>query len=463
MTDEIRTIPPKLTKTEWNALLDHALIVPASYIIYKVDTEYKAKNGLTGKIDYSGTDATTVIQAAINATNSGEVRIKGEIPLNATVNMKTKVIVHFDKIIINTDIDGFLFNAVENSELYGNEVKVTTAAYSKAVIKLQGNAVDENKVVIGKVTLPFGYGYAVYFIADNEEYGYGNELAIRWIQYGKQGYRLETVSGSGNININKFGPSTIWRPSECGIMLLNNGLDISGNKFDNIQVELGDTDHDAIRMGGTGTGSISNNYFFSCAGIDIMTGCYYLRKIAGTTTVITLNIHIGSQGSAFLPNASDFVRDIFIDYSYWTTQLHYGDSTPIMIQRWKPTKSNTNILFGLGSNRDPDVSTRAAIEIDNTKVMTKEYMELGAYGTYFSLRLVKAAGYVLRPFIFKIIDEGIITEVARIDTDKNFKFSTFTFPLSTPANPVEGSAYFNIATNRLYIYNGTAWVSTLLS
>ena len=77
MTDEIRTIPPKLTKIEWNALLDHALIVPASYIIYKVDTEYRAKNGLTGKIDYSGTDASTVIQAAIDAlTNGGKIFIK---------------------------------------------------------------------------------------------------------------------------------------------------------------------------------------------------------------------------------------------------------------------------------------------------------------------------------------------------------------------------------------------------
>ena len=77
MTDEIRTIPPKLTKIEWNALLDHALIVPASYIIYKVDTEYKAKNGLTGKIDYSGTDASTVIQAALD--KKGKIFIKNGV------------------------------------------------------------------------------------------------------------------------------------------------------------------------------------------------------------------------------------------------------------------------------------------------------------------------------------------------------------------------------------------------
>lgn len=37
------------------------------------DSEYKARDGLDGKIDYRGTDATTVIQAAIDATTKGEI------------------------------------------------------------------------------------------------------------------------------------------------------------------------------------------------------------------------------------------------------------------------------------------------------------------------------------------------------------------------------------------------------
>ena len=86
MVDEIRTIPPKLTKTEWNALLDHALIVPASYIIYKVGTEYRAKNGLTGKIDYNGTDAGTIINNAISAISAGQkISLKGALSLNSAI------------------------------------------------------------------------------------------------------------------------------------------------------------------------------------------------------------------------------------------------------------------------------------------------------------------------------------------------------------------------------------------
>ena len=81
MVDEIRTIPPKLTKTEWNALLDHALIKTAAYIIYKVGTEYRAVNGMTGKVDYYGTDFSTVVTNAKDALSGkgGIIFIKAGI------------------------------------------------------------------------------------------------------------------------------------------------------------------------------------------------------------------------------------------------------------------------------------------------------------------------------------------------------------------------------------------------
>jgi len=50
----------------------------ASYVIFKDGTTIKARNGTTGAIDYSGTDASTVIQSAINAlgTSGGKIFIK---------------------------------------------------------------------------------------------------------------------------------------------------------------------------------------------------------------------------------------------------------------------------------------------------------------------------------------------------------------------------------------------------
>src|SRR3990167_9581552 len=73
---EIRTIPPVLTRTEWNALLEHSLIKEASFIVYSGSGLYWPLNGSTGKIDYSGSDATNIIRSSLNATFSGSIFIK---------------------------------------------------------------------------------------------------------------------------------------------------------------------------------------------------------------------------------------------------------------------------------------------------------------------------------------------------------------------------------------------------
>ena len=61
----------KLYGYEWNNLTGYGLVKPASYIIDKSGDTYRALNGSTGKIDYSGTDAASVIQSAISAAPTG--------------------------------------------------------------------------------------------------------------------------------------------------------------------------------------------------------------------------------------------------------------------------------------------------------------------------------------------------------------------------------------------------------
>jgi hypothetical protein len=61
-----------------------------SYIIFTDGTTIKARNGKTGAIDYSGTDASTVIQSAINALGStgGKIFIKrGSYTLSAPLSV----------------------------------------------------------------------------------------------------------------------------------------------------------------------------------------------------------------------------------------------------------------------------------------------------------------------------------------------------------------------------------------
>jgi len=110
---DLRIIPPKLTKDEWNALLNHGLYKTANYIIRKNGSYYEAINGETGKVDYggqnncggvSGTNAAAVIQAAINAlTNGGVIFIKrGTYEINSTISWSTDGIAIFGEGRDNT-------------------------------------------------------------------------------------------------------------------------------------------------------------------------------------------------------------------------------------------------------------------------------------------------------------------------------------------------------------------------
>jgi hypothetical protein len=65
----------------------------ASYVVFTDGTTVKARNGTTGQIDYSGTDAASVIQSAINALKSGgTVFVKaGKYIISQTIVLKKGV------------------------------------------------------------------------------------------------------------------------------------------------------------------------------------------------------------------------------------------------------------------------------------------------------------------------------------------------------------------------------------
>jgi hypothetical protein len=66
---------------------------PASYIIFQDEGMVKAKNGLTGEIEFSGTDAATVIQQAIDAMTEGQIFVReGLYRLSAGITITGKQI-----------------------------------------------------------------------------------------------------------------------------------------------------------------------------------------------------------------------------------------------------------------------------------------------------------------------------------------------------------------------------------
>jgi len=68
------------------------LKLPVSYIIWTDGTTVYALNGTSGLIDYSGTDATTVIQNAIDAITDGTIFIKsGTYLINQSIHLKSDI------------------------------------------------------------------------------------------------------------------------------------------------------------------------------------------------------------------------------------------------------------------------------------------------------------------------------------------------------------------------------------
>jgi len=64
----------------------------ADYIIYKIGNVIYAKNGRTGTIDFSGTDASDIIQKAINTVTAGKIFIKeGRYTVNSQITLKPGV------------------------------------------------------------------------------------------------------------------------------------------------------------------------------------------------------------------------------------------------------------------------------------------------------------------------------------------------------------------------------------
>jgi len=97
---------PSVPEASLFGLVDYAKLVAAlrnsklplgeaSYIVFRDGDAFKAKSGQTGAIDYSGGDAATVIQEALNAAGlagGGLVHVKaGEYPLSKAVSVPDKV------------------------------------------------------------------------------------------------------------------------------------------------------------------------------------------------------------------------------------------------------------------------------------------------------------------------------------------------------------------------------------
>jgi len=109
----------------------------ASYIIFKVGDTIYAKNGTTGEIEFSGTDASQVIQSAINAlSNGGKIFFKrGTYEISSSILAKSN-------IEIVGEGEGTILKMQDNANLIFGIIKIY---YERSNVKIRNLVLDGNK------------------------------------------------------------------------------------------------------------------------------------------------------------------------------------------------------------------------------------------------------------------------------------------------------------------------------
>lgn len=121
---------------DWNNLLDHGLVKAASYVVRVNGSTYEAINGDTGKIAFSGADASTVIQAALNGLTSGRtwkehIVLKGLFSLSAKISIPSYTVLGLSsaKISLANSVNDHVFECDTKTEveILGGEIDANGA------------------------------------------------------------------------------------------------------------------------------------------------------------------------------------------------------------------------------------------------------------------------------------------------------------------------------------------------
>ena len=222
----------------------------ASYVIFKEGSTYYAKNGTTGEIEFSGTDAATVIQSAIDAAPlETTIVAKGDMHITSTINISRRVSLIIDNLYIDSDVDGILVGTTDSSTLNLDTtlVKISgtawfTDSYTHSIIKLQH--VRSARVDVGRIFVTTGMATGdstgIHLYADGAG-TYLNSIKFQEIGGIGTGIKLEcTATSGGFVHPNWFYGGWIWA-CDTGIKLTteNTASDkgLSTNSFYHIEID----------------------------------------------------------------------------------------------------------------------------------------------------------------------------------------------------------------------------------
>jgi hypothetical protein len=145
----------------------------ASYVIWTDGTNVYARNGVTGAIDFKGTDASTVIQAALNAltpnrTWKEKVVLKGNFTISNTIKIPSYTILEVQGKL--TLANGVNKNMIENSDRKNGNVEIEICGG-----KLDGNRAGQTSLS-SPISLVKVYGLLIKDVKITKGYEYGIDL-----------------------------------------------------------------------------------------------------------------------------------------------------------------------------------------------------------------------------------------------------------------------------------------------
>jgi len=130
-----------------------------SYLIFKADSTIYARNGKTGAIDYSGTDASTVIQSALDALTRGrtwkeKVIAKGDYVFSGKISIPSKTFLVIDKVSLSngySETSVFLISAKNDVELHIGELDGNKANQTSGISGIVIDGGSQDVIIHGHV------------------------------------------------------------------------------------------------------------------------------------------------------------------------------------------------------------------------------------------------------------------------------------------------------------------------
>jgi len=151
---------------------DGSLASPASYIVFKDGSTIKARNGKTGQVEFSGTDAATVIQSAIDAMTSGGLLCIADGSYTGSFPVELGSNIHVRGMGYATQIDSGASNAFNITGTAGTrKQKVTIEAVNfvggaRAINASYVNQFVVKRCIFGGVTEGIHFEYVHQFLID---------------------------------------------------------------------------------------------------------------------------------------------------------------------------------------------------------------------------------------------------------------------------------------------------------